>query len=194
MYAKPHGLGFGHCLVRITLAVKVVSSSRLFASFSRGTDSVYRYTSRHPSNIGPDFFLGYRVATPCLDDRQFKQEELEIDSTSEFWQYCHVRNTAQQCRMGFFQDSAFAGNLEASNSTSWRILCIFGSRTSVPISWMCKRQTAVSQGSTESGVISLDAGLDLWVLVFEVLLSSCNHARSPGDWSRNKHCEKQSNS
>ena len=30
-------------------------------------------------------------------------------------------------------------------------------------------------------------------LVFEVLLSSSNHARSPGDWSRNKHCEMQSN-
>ena len=35
--------------------------------------------------------------------------------------------------------------------------------------------------------------LDLWVLVFEVLLSFSNHARSPGDWSRNKHCKKQSN-
>ena len=28
---------------------------------------------------------------------------------------------------------------------------------------------------------------------FEVLLSSCFHTRSPGDWSRNKHCEKQAN-
>ena len=31
----------------------------------------------------------------------------------------------------------------------------------VPISWMCKKQTAVSHSSTESEIISLDAGLRL---------------------------------
>ena len=40
-------------------------------------------------------------------------------------------------------------------------LCIFGSHTFVPISWMCKKQTAVSLSSTESEIISLDAGLRL---------------------------------
>ena len=38
-------------------------------------------------------------------------------------------------------------------------LCIFGSRTFVPTSWMCKKQTSVSHRSTDSEVISLDAGL-----------------------------------
>ena len=46
-----------------------------------------------------------------------------------------------------------------------------------PISWMCKKQTSVSHSSTESQIISLDAGLrmdgflalDLWDLVIEVL-------------------------
>ena len=33
--------------------------------------------------------------------------------------------------------------------------------TFVPISWMRKKQTSVSQSSTESGIISLDAGLRL---------------------------------
>ena len=37
----------------------------------------------------------------------------------------------------------------------------FGSHTFVPISWMCKKQTSVSHGSTESEIISLDAGLRL---------------------------------
>ena len=32
----------------------------------------------------------------------------------------------------------------------------FGSHTFVPISWMCKKQTAVSRSSTESEIISLD--------------------------------------
>ena len=56
-------------------------------------------------------------------------------------------------------------------------LCIFGSHTFVPISWMCKKQTSVSHSSTESEIISLDAGLrfdgipalDLWDLIVAVL-------------------------
>ena len=41
-----------------------------------------------------------------------------IHHTSEFKQYCHVGNTAKQCRLGLFQDSDFAGDLEDSKSTS----------------------------------------------------------------------------
>ena len=70
-------------------------------------------------------------------------------------------NTAKQCRLGLFQDSDFAGDLEDSKSTSGGTLCIFGSHTFVPISWMCKKQTAVSHSSTESEIISLDIGLRL---------------------------------
>ena len=70
-------------------------------------------------------------------------------------------NTVKQCRLGLFQDSDFAGDLEDSKSTSGGTLCIFGSHTFVPISWMCKKQTTVSHSSTESEIISLDAGLRL---------------------------------
>ena len=45
--------------------------------------------------------------------------------------------------------------------TSGGTLCVFGSHTFVPISWMCKKQTAVSHSSTESEIISLDTGLRL---------------------------------
>ena len=41
-----------------------------------------------------------------------------IPHTSEYKQYCHVGNTAKQCRLGLFQDSDFAGDLEDSKSTS----------------------------------------------------------------------------
>ena len=70
-------------------------------------------------------------------------------------------NTAKQCRLGLFQDSGFAGDLEDSKSTSGGTLCVFGSHTFVPISCMCKKQTAVSHSSTESEIISLDTGLRL---------------------------------
>ena len=93
-----------------------------------------------------------------------------IHHTCEYRQYCHAGNTAKQCRLGLFQDSDFAGDLEDSKS-----MCVFGSHTFVPISWMCKKQTtAVSHSSTESEIISLDAGLrldglltlELWDLIF----------------------------
>ena len=100
-----------------------------------------------------------------------------IHHTCEYKQYCHVGNTAKQCRLGLFQDSDFAGDLEDSKSTSGGTLSVFGSHTFVPISWMCKKRTSVSHSSTESEIISLDAGLrlggitalDLWDLIVAVL-------------------------
>ena len=50
-----------------------------------------------------------------------------IHHTSEYWQYCYVGNTAQQCRLGLFRDCDFAGDLEDSKSTSGGVLRIFGS-------------------------------------------------------------------
>ena len=70
--------------------------------------------------------------------------------------YIHVGNTAKQCRLGLFQDSDFAGDLEDSKSISGGTLCVFGSQTFVPISWICKKQTAVSHSSTESEIIWTD--------------------------------------
>ena len=105
-----------------------------------------------------------------------------IHHTCEYKQYCHVGNTAKQCRLGLFQDSDFAGYLEDSKSTSGGTLCVFGSHTFVPISWMCKKHTSVSHSSTESEIISLDAALrldgisalDLWDLIVAVLHGNTN--------------------
>ena len=84
-----------------------------------------------------------------------------IHHTCNYKQYCHVGNTAKQCRLGLFQDSDLGGDLEDSQSTSGGTLCIFGSHTFVRISLMCKNQTSVSHSSTESEIISLDAVLRL---------------------------------
>ena len=63
----------------------------------------------------------------------------------------------------------------------------FESHTFVPISWMCQKQTSVSHSSTESEIISLDAGLrldgipalDLWDLFVSVLGNTTqNHDRT----------------
>ena len=112
-----------------------------------------------------------------------------IHHTCEYKQYCYVGNTAKQCRLGLFQDSDFAGDLEDSKSTSGGTLCVFGSHTFVPISWMCKKQTSVSHSSTESEIISLDAGLrldgipalDLWDLIVSVLGNTTQNHDGTGD-------------
>ena len=98
-------------------------------------------------------------------------------------------NTAKQCRLGLFQDSGFAGDLEDSKSTSGGTSCIFGNHTFVPISWMCKKQTSVSHSSPESEFISLDAGLrldglpalDLWDLIVSVLGNTNQSNKARGD-------------
>ena len=102
-------------------------------------------------------------------DRRLARLIAYIHHTNDHRQRCHVGTTAQNCRLGLFQDSPSSGGL----------LCIFGSRTFVPTSWMCKKQTSVSQSSIESDIISLDAGLrmggffahDLWDVVIEVFHS-----------------------
>ena len=90
--------------------------------------------------------------------------------------------------MGLFQDSDFARDLEDSKSTSGGALCVFGSHTFVPISWMCKKQTSVSHSSTESEIISLDIGLrldgipalDLWDLIVSVSGNMTQTTERPG--------------
>ena len=94
-------------------------------------------------------------------DKRLNRLISKFHHTCEYKQYCHVGNTTKQCRLGLFQDSDFAGDLEDSKSTSGGTLCVFGSHTFVPTSWMCKKQTAVSHSSTESEIISLDTGLRL---------------------------------
>ena len=121
-------------------------------------------------------------------DKRFARLISYIHHTSEFKQCCHVGNTAHQCNLGLFQDSLFAGDLEDSKSTSGGTLCVFGSHTFVPISWMCNKQTSVSHCSTESEIISLDAGLkldgipalDLWDLIVFCLWKHNSDPRSNG--------------
>ena len=126
-----------------------------------------------------------------------------IHHTCEYKQYCHVGNTAKQCRLGLFQDSDFAGDLEDFESTSGGTLCVLGKSYICSNSWICKKQTSVSHSSTESEIISLDAGLrldgipalDVWDLIVSVLGNTIqNHDRSvrPVVCPQTNHGRKQS--
>ena len=139
--------------------------------------------------------------TAC--DKRLNRLISYIHHTCEHRQYCHVGNTGKQCRLGLFQDSDFAGDLEDSKSTSGGTLCIFGSHTFVPVSWMCKKQTAVSHSSTESEIISLDTGLkldglpalELWDLIVSVLgnVSRVSDGSRQLDNDVHKHHKSQKN-
>ena len=109
-------------------------------------------------------------------------------------------NIAKQCRLGLFQDSDLAGDLEDSKSTSGGTLCIFDSHTFVPISWMCKKHLSVSHSSTESEIISLDTGLkldrlpalELWDLIVSVLGNVSRVSDGSGKPESNVHKRQKS--
>ena len=75
----------------------------------------------------------------------------------------------------------------------WSIVRFWKS-TFVPTSWTCKKQTSVSHSSTESEIISLDAGLrldgitalDSWDLIVAVLGNSNQSHKELGDPFMNK--------
>ena len=62
-------------------------------------------------------------------DRRLARLLSKSHQRSEFRQKCHEGKPAEQCRLGLFEDSDFAGDIDDSQSTSGRILCIFGGRT-----------------------------------------------------------------
>ena len=95
-----------------------------------------------------------KLARSKACDKRLNRLISYIHYTCEYKQYCHVGNTAKQCRLGLFQDSDFAGDLEDSKSTSGGTLCVFGSHTFVP---------------TESEIISLDTGLRLDGLLVNII-------------------------
>ena len=94
-------------------------------------------------------------------------------------------------KLGLFQDASFAGDMHDFQSTSGGVACKCGDRTFVSISWVCKKQTAVSHRSTEAEVISLDAGLRMEVLPALHFMWKCavdvfsRASKAGGDSTRN---------
>lgn len=89
---------------------------------------------------------------------------------------CFVGDRPEDCYLVLFSDASFAGDLKDSKSTSGAYLCLVGPNTFVPITWLCKKQGAVSHSSSEAEVIALDTcvriegipALMLWDLVIAV--------------------------
>ena len=118
-------------------------------------------------------------------DKRLARFITHMHNTSDYMQYSHVGNTAQHCWLELSQGSNFVQNRPGESSVYLR-----------ESKARSLKLTSVSHRSTESDVISLDAGLcmdgitalDLWDLVFEVLHSSLNQPRARG----NLYCDAQS--
>ena len=131
-------------------------------------------------------------------DKRLNRLISDIHHTCEYKQYCYLSNIAKQCKLGQFQESDFAGDLKDSKSTSGGTLWVFGSHSFVPISWMCKKQTSVSHSSTESEIISLDAGLgldgiptlNLWNLIVLVLGNTTQNLKSAVNGDKDQRSNK----
>ena len=83
-----------------------------------------------------------------------------IHRTWEYKQYCYVGNTAKQCRLGLFQDSDFAGDLEDSKSTSGFasrsfVVCVFEDNE-VVIKMIIKGRSPTTRHVSRTHRVALD--------------------------------------
>ena len=109
-------------------------------------------------------------------DRRLHRLISYLEHTREWVQTCFVGDPPEECKIVMYVDAGFAGDLTDSKSTSGATLFLVGPNTFVPITWLCKKQGAVSHSSTEAEVIALDAAmrmegipmLMLWDQVIEV--------------------------
>ena len=110
-----------------------------------------------------------------------------IRSTTDWGLTSIIGNKAGECKIALYVDSNFAGDLKDSKSTSGCFMALVGSNTFAPISWFCKKQTAVSHSSSEAEVIALDAGMRmegiplvvLWEQILDVLYPTTQIPKQP---------------
>ena len=103
-----------------------------------------------------------------------------LEHTREWVQTCIVGDPPEECKIVMYVDAGFDGDLPDSKSTSGATLFLVGPNTFVPITWLCKKQGAVSHSSTEAEVIALDAAMRMegipmlmfWDQVIEVFSKS----------------------
>ena len=108
----------------------------------RRNEICWRIVTSMLSNCAKMFIIGTYWTTWHLVVRDtFGKISHKMDSGLRQKFGSHVGNTAQHCRHGIFQDSDFAGALRIQSQPQEASCVFFGSRTFVPVSWMCKKRT-----------------------------------------------------
>ena len=83
-------------------------------------------------------------------DRRLARLISYIHHTNDCRQCCHVGNTAQRCRLGLFQDSDLAGDLEEWKSTSGGVSCVLWEAEHLSQSVGCARNKLLSRTAPQS--------------------------------------------
>ena len=82
-----------------------------------------------------------------------------IHNTDSWKLYCFVGDHPKDCKIVQFSDASFGADLVDSKSTTGAFLCLVGPNTFVPLTWVCKKQGAISHSSSEAEIIALEAGV-----------------------------------
>ena len=77
-------------------------------------------------------------------DRRLHRLICYMHHTENHVQHCWVGDPPDKCIMALYVDAGFAGDLKDSKSSTGAMLCLMGPNTFVPMTWICKKQTAVS--------------------------------------------------
>ena len=95
------------------------------------------------------------------DDKRLHRLMWYMHHTEDLEMQCWIGDDPKYLQLALFANASFASWLGDSKSTSGYILVLMDPNTFVPISWACKKQSSISNSSTESALISLDAALRL---------------------------------
>ena len=93
------------------------------------------------------------------DDRRLHRLMCFMNATSHYRLCGHIHDPADALKLLLFVDADFAGNTDNAKSTSGGYLVLAGPNSWFPLSWLSKRQSAVSRSTTEAEVVSLAASL-----------------------------------
>ena len=98
--------------------------------------------------------------TGACDKRLARLIFSNIHHTRDYRQYCHVGKTAQQCRLGLFQDPDFAGDLERTRHQPRRESYVFSEvEHSFPSVGCARNKRQCLTVLQNQKIFSLDAGL-----------------------------------
>ena len=111
----------------------------------------------------PDLMCAVNTLTRCVTkwtlacDRRLERLICYVNTTKHWVIKSIVGDTADKLKLAVYSDVSFAGDLKDSKSTSGGVLVLVGPSTFVPLTWVCKKQGAVSHSSTEAEIIALEA-------------------------------------
>jgi len=83
-------------------------------------------------------------------DKRLYRLTCYVHHTKAWTQTSFVGDKAEDCWLASFVDASFAGDLADSKSTTGAYIVLVGPHTFAPITWMCKKQGAVSHSSSEA--------------------------------------------